>query len=281
MNAVVDREMDVANRTYAAEEHRRFPRTVTGFRSLILVHRNTTAAIVLAIIAALMWLFARDFPLGVHPDELIKVQTVLRGLGTYYHPLLMIELTRVANCFLGLRDPQSVVELGRAFSATAGGVLIFATFVLARMILPASTALAASAAILATPLISVHARYFKEDIFLAAFVILALAALIFMLRTPTVKRAIMLGAAIGLAAGSKYVGVILLPYASAVIIAFGNSERISARVLHASIVALTVITVLAGIQMPAFMASNQFFSDLRLETIHATIGHRISCYRLR
>jgi len=32
-----------------------------------------------------------------------------------------IQLARAANFFLGLTDPQSVVELGRAFSALAGG----------------------------------------------------------------------------------------------------------------------------------------------------------------
>ncbi len=208
MNSALDRaELQVVNRTYAlSEDHTGLPRPVIGFRSLILIDWAAIAAVVLAVVAVATWLSARDFVLGVHPDELIKVQAVLAGPSTYYHPLLMIELARAANAFLGLRDPQSVVELGRTFSAVAGGVLIVATFVLARLILPASAAFAVAAATLATPLISVHARYFKEDIFVAAFVVLALAALISVLRTPSAKRATMLGAAIGLAAGSKYVG---------------------------------------------------------------------------
>jgi 4-amino-4-deoxy-L-arabinose transferase-like glycosyltransferase len=87
----------------------------------------------------------------------------------------------------------------------------------------------------------VHARYFKEDIFVAPFVVLALAALIGVLRSPTLGRTITLGAIIGLAAGSKYVGsLLLLPYALIVMISSGcNNERIRARLTRAGIAALT------------------------------------------
>ncbi len=267
----------VVNRTrvLSAEYWHYLPGPVTAFRRFALIDRTAVAVIVLAAVAVLTWLSARDFPLGVHPDEIVKVEAVLRGPSTYYHPLLMIDLVRVANGFLGLRDPQSIVELGRAFSAAAGGVLVVATFILARLILPASVALAVAAATVVTPLISVHARYFKEDIFVAAFVTLALAVLISILQTPTTKRAIILGVAIGLAAGSKYVGgIILLPYALAIIIVVGDREQIATRLLHAAIATFTAITVLGLIDIPAVFAGNQFLSDLRLESLHATTGHR-------
>jgi len=59
--------------------------------------------------------------------------------------------------------------------------LVFATFKLARLVLPDLPALAAAAA--ATPLVTVHARLFKEDIFVSAFLVLALAALIRLLQS--------------------------------------------------------------------------------------------------
>jgi len=97
-------------------------------------------------------------------------------------------VTQAANLILA-RDLQFIVEVGRACAAFAGGVLVFATVRLARLVLPELATLAAAAATAATPLVTVHARIFKEDIFVAPFVILALAALIKLLelRRPAVR----------------------------------------------------------------------------------------------
>jgi 4-amino-4-deoxy-L-arabinose transferase-like glycosyltransferase len=97
--------------------------------------------------------------------------------------------------------------------AVAGGVLVFATFSLARLVLPVLPSLAATVAAAATPLFTVHARIFKEDIFVAAFLVLALTALIRLLQEPAPHRAILLGFLAGLAAGSKYIGVLVLLFA--------------------------------------------------------------------
>jgi len=257
--------------------HSEHPAAQTGFRNSGPLDWATIATIALVAAAVLAWISARDFPLGIHFDERAKVQAVLMGASTYFHPLLMIHVVRAANAFLGLSDPQAIVELGRAFSALAGGVLIFATFLLARLVLPALAAFAAAAATFATPLISVHARYFKEDIFAAPFVVLALAALVAAVRTPSLTRVMMLGAAIGLAGGSKYVaGVILLPYALVVMVAFDDRERIGARLTHAGIVTLTAVGIFALIEAPALLAGYQLSSDIRNEYIHAVRGHDIA-----
>jgi len=100
-----------------------------------------------------------DFPLGTIGDEWGKIDAVSTGNNRYYHPLLMIEVTQVANLFAQARDLQSVVDVGRACAAFAGGLLVFATFWLARLVLPDLGALAAAAA---------------EDVFIAPFLILAL-----------------------------------------------------------------------------------------------------------
>jgi hypothetical protein len=247
----------------------------TALRVPVPIDWALIAVIALVAAAVAVWLSGSDFALDTHFDEPTKVQAVLTEIGTYGHPILMIQLVRAANAFFGLTDPQSVVELGRAFAAVAGGLLCIATFVLARLILPAAASLAVVAATLATPLISVHARYFKEDIFVAPFLVLALTALIVVLRTPTRTRLITLGITIGLAGGSKYVGgVILLPYALAVMVAFGRRERTAGRLADAGIVALTAAGVFGLIEIPAFLTGDQFLSALRFETFHALNGHR-------
>jgi hypothetical protein len=247
----------------------------TWWRRLFVIDGPAISVVVLAVAAVLTWLSAKDFALGTHIDELNKVRSVLMGSITSSHPLMMLHLVRAANAVIGLTDRQSVVELGRTFAAVAGGALFVAAFVLGRLVLPAWVAVAAAAAMLATPLITVHARYFKEDIFVAPFVVLALAALIAVLRTPTLGRTIALGAIIGLAAGSKYVGgLLLLPYALVVMISSGcNNEPIRARLTRAAIAALTAGCVFVIIEAPALLDPNNFFTEIRSEAHRAMKDH--------
>lgn len=154
-----------------------------------------------------------DFPLAAHADEGSKVLQIQQSSYNYNHPLLMLELAHVANAAAGLSNPQSVVELGRTLSVIAGGFAIFATFLLACEVLPRLAALAATLTVAVVPALTVHARYFKEDIFMLPFLLLALVVLIRMLKAPTRSRSIILGGLIGLAASAKYVAIIVLPFA--------------------------------------------------------------------
>jgi 4-amino-4-deoxy-L-arabinose transferase-like glycosyltransferase len=248
--------------------------TQSRFDRFIRTHRATIAVVALAIAAVLVWISGFHFAVGTQPDEVRKVDAVLTGPTIFYHPLLMIHLARAANALLGLTDPEAVAELGRGLAAIAGGTIILATYLLARVVLPASASFAVAAATLATPLITVHARYFKEDIFVAPFVLLAIAALIAALRTPTVMRAMTLGAAIGLASGSKYVaGFLLLPYMLTLMMIFGHRDRNDTRMMYAGIAALTAAIVFGLIEVPALLAMRQFRSDFRIEYFHALRGH--------
>ena len=69
--------------------------------------------------------------------------------------------------------------------------------------LPELGALAATFATAATPIVTVHARIMKEDIFVAPFLILGLAELIKLLQYPTPLRALLTGVNAGLAGGAK------------------------------------------------------------------------------
>ena len=69
--------------------------------------------------------------------------------------------------------PQSIAELGfehaplLLLELQCSQVLL-----LAREVLPKLTALAATAAVVVVPLMTVHARYFKEDVFMLPFLLL-------------------------------------------------------------------------------------------------------------
>lgn len=265
----------------SVEQHLSLPFTTWygGWRSCatrvrVRISAATIVVIVIAAAAAVTWLSILDFPLGTHPDEPAKVRAVLQGPGADFHPILMIQLARLANAFLQWTDPQSVVQLGRAFAALFGGALIVGTYLLARTVLPGSASAAVAAATLATPLISVHARYFKEDIFVAPFVILALCALIGLLQRPTLWRIFALGAVIGLAGASKYVGgLLLIIYAPVVIIAFGARERLSMRLVAACLVILIAAATFVAVDLPAIFTGYQFRSNAHLEYVHAVEGH--------
>ena len=168
-------------------------------------------ALALSVSFAAALLPTIDYPIGTAFDEHGKLGAVRTGNYHYYHPLLIIDLGQAAAFVVQPPDLPSLAHLVRMLSVVAGGVLVFATFILARLLLPDLPSLAAAAAAAATPLFTVHARLFKEDIFLACFLVLVLAALIRLLQEPTQRRAILLGLLVGLAAGSKYVGVLILP----------------------------------------------------------------------
>ncbi len=244
--------------------------------------RDRAAAIALLLAAAVAALFAGvllnaiDFPLGTQPDEISKVNAILSGDNNFAHPMLMLEVVRAANWLAGLTDPQAVLELGRACGVLAGGLAVFASFVLAREVLPGAAALAAAIAVAVVPLVTVHVRLFKEDVFALPFVLLALAALLATLKTPTVSHAVMLGAAAGLAASSKYVAGIVLPFALVVLVLSGANPRLRSRFFRLDdVIVLVTVAIFALIQRPVLAAPARFETALLFNVHHAELGHDV------
>ena len=211
-----------------------------------------------------------DFPLAAHADEGSKVLQIQQSSYNYNHPLLMLELAHVANAAAGLSNPQSVVELGRTLSVIAGGFAIFATFLLACEVLPRLAALAATVTVAVVPALTVHARYFKEDIFMLPFLLLALVVLIRMLKAPTRARSIILGGLIGLAASAKYVAIIVLPFALVLLLLEDvlNQEWWS-RLTFAGLATLSTLGVMILIQIPALLDFTAFGSALAGDVVSA------------
>ena len=151
---------------------------------------------------------------------------------------------------------------------------MFATFILARLLLPDLPSLAAAAAAAATSLFTVHARLFKEDIFLACFLVLVLAALIRLLQEPTQRRAILLGLLVGLAAGTKYVGVLILPFAVIAILLIPTQGQ-GQRWARAGTVAATSIVTFLLVMLPAIRRFGLWQSGVNSEFLHAMRGHDV------
>jgi hypothetical protein len=234
----------------------------------------TMAALLLAAITVAVTLNLIDYPLGVAWDELVKLRGVRTGRYAYYHPLFMIDLAQAAALVLQPLDLPSLAQLARVLGALAGGVMVFATFSLARLVLPALPALAAAAATAATPLFVVHARLFKEDIFVSAFLVLTLAALIRLLQEPAPHRAILLGLLVGLAAGSKYIGTLILPFAiiAILLVPTPGPER---RWLRAATVTGTSIGTFLLIMLPAIRRIDRWERGVDFELRHSMLGHDV------
>jgi 4-amino-4-deoxy-L-arabinose transferase-like glycosyltransferase len=232
-------------------------------------------ALALAAFAGVL-LQAIDFPLGTAPDEPSKALQILEQRPyNYNHPLLMLELAQAANAFAGFTDPGTVVELGRALAVVAAGLAIFATFLLACEVLPGPAALAAAVATAAVPAKTVHARYFKEDIFALPFLLIALIALIETLKAPTRARSLMLGGAIGLAAAAKYVAFIAVPFAVVFLLLDASAKDRRVRLALSGLVTLSALAVSAVIELPALVDYGQFQASLDGNLVHAAYGHDV------
>lgn len=82
---------------------------------------------------------------------------------------------------------------------------------------------------------------------------------------------------IGLAAGAKYVGgLLVLPYALIVLICFGNRESIGARATDAGITVFTAACVFLLIEFPALFQTDKLLAGTRFETNHAMAGQDIA-----
>ena len=233
-------------------------------------------AFAVAVAFAAVLLGTLDFPLGTHADETSKVIAVIKHKNNYNHPLLMLHLARGANAVAGLSDPQAVAQLGRALAILAGATAVFATYLLARSALPAPAALAAAAATAVTPLAAMHARHFKEDIFILPLILLGLLALIATLGAPTLRRALLLGIAAGLAASTKYVAIMLGPFAVlALFIGLAPEVERRERLRLCFIVILAAAVSFALVQSPALWDFGRYGPTVLANMNQAEEGARV------
>jgi len=207
-------------------------------------------------------------------DEPKKADFILAGREDFLQPLLLVQTVRLANLVARYAEQLAVVELGRTVAAMFGGLTVLATIVLARRVVAWPLALAAGLVAAVTPLVVFHAQLLKEDIFLAPWLLLGLAALDRLRENAQTRRALAFGLLVGLATSAKYIGVVLLPLACVVPLIAPVTD---VRRYYASLAwsGGTAVAVFALINAPALLMPEIFLHGLNTEIVHALSNHII------
>jgi 4-amino-4-deoxy-L-arabinose transferase-like glycosyltransferase len=235
-----------------------------------------TGAAILSLITVAVFHFSPQVPLGIAWDEPTKVQDVLENTQNFQHPILMLQIVRLANLFVGASEPVGVLWLGRAAAAVSGGLLVFAVTALARRAVGDSAALGAGVLTAVAPLSVLHAQLFKEDIFVAPWLVLGVLALDHLRETPAFRQAVLFGVAAGLAAAAKYVGIVLVFLSLLLPVWAKTRTRCYYRMVVVAIIAAAA--VFCVVNLPLFGAPRAFLSGLSSGVRHGLSGHDIVLY---
>jgi len=233
------------------------------------------AATGLGLAAAVAFRLLPDLPPGIPFDERLKAELVLNGSQNFRHPILMLQLVRLANLWVGAADLPNVIDLGRAVAAAFGGLTVFAAMALARRAVGPHGALGAGVLTAVTPLCAFHAQLFKEDIFVAPWLLLGVLAIDRLREDSSSRHAILVGLTQGLAASAKYVGVVLLPLGLLLplLVAVGCRSRYYAMTGLAAAIGFGVFCI---VNAPLFSNPSVFVDGLSYEIDHATTRHVIA-----
>ena len=231
-------------------------------------------ALLAAILAGslLLGIVNNGFPLGYHPDEPKKVEFVLHGKQDFFHPILMLQLTRVARAVVGVEEPLAVVRLGRAVNAFAATLLVLVTFLLARRLVEPPWDLLAAATVAATPILVIHAHYFKEDVLLTLFCLTALLAFFVFVERPSARTAVAFGVAAGLAASSHYKSVLLVPTFLLAMLAMGRAARARIALRHLLVAPAVALATFVLVNYPLLIDPYQFTSGGGKDILQVTEG---------
>lgn len=151
-----------------------------------------------------------DFPIGFHPDESSKVRQIHVGEFNFFHPQLLLSLTRLASASAGSEDRFEVVEVGRAVSAALGAGAVVALTVAVALLFTRLAAVAGGLLMLQSYPLLTTAHYMKEDTALLLGMSACMAAIAWFWPRPNSLRAAVLGGAVGLAMSGKYIGALML-----------------------------------------------------------------------
>ncbi len=182
----------------------------------------------LALFAATLALHLRhrDFAWYYHPDEGGKIEQVLSGKWNFNHPMLLLRTSKLALDWSGVaRDPQSVVEVGRAVSATFTAIAVVALSLFAFQWRGWLAALTAGGSLMLHHQLFELSHYMKEDTALLCGIALALLALGHFEARPTLANAALLGGGCALAISGKYIGAIVLLATGPTLLKGGGGKR--------------------------------------------------------
>jgi hypothetical protein len=203
------------------------------------------------------------FPITWHPDELNKALQIQTGNYNFFHPQLLLRLTEFARQFLEPGDAlRPLVLAGRFVSATATAAAVTLSGIIVARRFGIIFGLTAAVLVGITPTVFVNAHFFKEDATLLLGCALVLLALQVIEQNPTRKNTLLLGIAIGIACSAKYIGLLMLIPALAVI---GTEQR-------AAVIASAAVTF-ASINVAGFITPLSFVNGIGFEIYHVASSH--------
>lgn len=240
------------------------------------IHKSIIFLIVCVSLLINAW--NQDFSYEFHRDEIKKIQFVQQNQQDFFHPLLMIQTAKIVNYFLGYSTPEQIVLIGRTISAICGALLCLIIFMIARKSLKFSSAALLALATAFSPILTVHAHYFKEDLIFALCILLALYFLLNFFEENGKRKWGVLGLSLGLAFSAKYLGLILLPIAILAPLCIVGLEKKNAYINLGKAFGVSILCF-SIINYPLFFSLPTFLSGLGHEIHHAMSGHGFSAYQ--
>lgn len=235
------------------------------------------ALLLIILLSAFLNTHNINIPLYSHPDEPKKFGFVLSDKQDFRHPILMIQTARLLNQAFGLTDPNKLIVLCRMVSASCGVLLVILTYFFGRRGLGKNFALLAALALAVSPILVIHAHYFKEDLIFTVCSFFSLLCFLKFLKERTLGSTILLGIATGLAISAQYKGIllILLFFIFPKVVPDINRHEYY-RSLKTSLGVMGLIFIL--VNYPVFLNIDIFFSGITTEIGRAIGGHTLNVY---
>lgn len=231
------------------------------------------------------------FPENFHPDEIPKLNAIerMRAAGDlnpryFLHPSLLLYATHFSERFGELmgwweNTRTGLNFAGRCVSLVAGTLTIPALWAFSRFATGRSPVALLSAALLAVfPLHVTCSRYLKEDALVAFWMVLTAAIVMYVVTAPVAKRwwLILAGVAAGVAASSKYNGLVFFMFVAVAPWVRSRSFKPDSQLLApvavallASVVGFLACTPYAVLDWPTFI------DDFMYEKRHMRKGHMV------
>ncbi len=147
------------------------------------------------------------FPFQYHNDEPSKTDQIYEGRRNFLHPPLMLDITAIVSGATGAGGSrQNIALTGRWLSAIYATITVIAFSAWIGLVAGRAAMFLAGYIFLLDPRLYEIAHYFKEDTLFLAGIALALLSGSWCARKQSRCTALACGAALGVLAGSKYIG---------------------------------------------------------------------------
>lgn len=233
--------------------------------------------IAVLLASAFLNLWNQDFPIEFHADEQKKVRFVLQNTQDFMHPTLLLQISRFSNLFLNFTERMDVVHIGRTVSAIAGVLIVLFSYLIAKTLPIKKSNYFTPLAVAFSPILVIHAHYFKEDMLFTAFFLMSLWALFLLFKNQNRKTIIFFGLSIGLAISSKYVAALIIPISllAPYLYPVDDKRSIYKSLLKGLLLAVGFFLI---INYPLILDFKTFWSGLTYEIDHVIQGHEVSGY---